>query len=378
MEERKMKNIYYFLKISKIGGIETFFYQLAKKYKDWDLTIYYRYADPEQLKRLKKYVRCVRYTDQVIECDKAFFNFNTDIIDNVKAKEYCLVVHGNYEWLPCDAPQHPKITKYYGVSKDACESFTKLTGKPCELIYNPIEIEKPKKLIKLVAACRMEDPVKGGSRTKELVKALDRYCNETGDKYMMIVFTNELLNEDGTKKSGEIVSDNVVYMKPRLDIGSYMADADYVVQLSDNFEGYNYTINEALSYGTPVVITPCNVFKELRITDKDAIFLNFDLSNIDEVVKDIFTKKLKPTYTPPNDRWDEVLVKGKSTYKEEKEKKYLVRATKQYLLDGNIDSQLGFIPEEGYEFVVDGDRLDILLGNNDFYGKYVEVVKEMK
>lgn len=374
-----MKNIYYFFRISRIGGIETFFYQLAKKYKDWDLTIYYRYADPEQLKRLKKYVRCVRYVEgQKIKCDKAFFNFNTDILDNVEAKEYCLVVHGNYEWLETDAPTHPKITKYYGVSKDACKSFTKLTGFKCEPIYNPIELEKPQRLVKLVAACRMEDPVKGGSRTKELVKALDNYCNETGNKYMMTVFTNELYNEDGTKKAGEIVSDNVVYMKPRLDIAPYMVDADYVVQLSDNFEGYNYTVNEALSYGTPVVITPCNVYKELGITDKDAIFLDFDLSNMDEVVKNIFTKKLKPTYTPPTDSWDQILVKGKSTYKEEMNKKYLVRATKQWLIDCLIDNDLGIIPPEGYEYEIDGSRLDVLTGNNQYGNVYVEIVKEIK
>lgn len=374
-----MKNIYYFFRISRIGGIETFFYQLAKKYKDWDLTIYYRYADPEQLKRLKKYVRCVRYVEgQKIKCDKAFFNFNTDIIDNVEAKEYCLVVHGNYEWLEADVPTHLKITKYYGVSKDACKSFTKLTGFECEPIYNPIELEKPQRLVKLVAACRMEDPVKGGSRTKELVKALDNYCNETGNKYMMTVFTNELYNEDGTKKAGEIVSDNVVYMKPRLDIAPYMVDADYVVQLSDNFEGYNYTVNEALSYGTPVVITPCNVYKELGITDKDAIFLDFDLSNMDEVVKNIFTKKLKPTYTPPTDSWDQILVKGKSTYKEEMNKKYLVRATKQWLIDCLIDNDLGIIPPEGYEYEIDGSRLDVLTGNNQYGNVYVEIVKEIK
>ena len=373
-----MKNIYYFLKISKIGGIETFFYQLAKKYKDWDLTIYYRYADPEQLKRLKKYVRCVRYTDQKIKCDKAFFNFNTDIIDNVEAKEYCLVVHGNYEWLECECPQHPKITKYYGVSKDACEAFTRLTGKKCEVIYNPLEVDKPEKLLKLVAACRMEDPVKGGSRTKTLVQALDNYCNRTGKKYMLTVFTNELFNADGTRMQNDIISDNVVYMKPRLDISPYMVDADWVIQLSDNFEGYNYTVNESLSYGTPVVITPCNVYKELGITENDALFLNFDLSNMEQVIEDMFNKKLKPTYKPPVDGWDKVLVKGKSTYAEDKLRKYRVRATNQYKIDGNIDVELGFMPEEGYEFIVDGNRLDILLGNNNYCSQYVEVIEEVK
>ena len=40
--------------IGKIGGIETFFYELARKYKDYDITIVYAYGDEKQLRRLKK------------------------------------------------------------------------------------------------------------------------------------------------------------------------------------------------------------------------------------------------------------------------------------------------------------------------------------
>ena len=69
-------NIYYLGYIAKIGGIETFLYQLAKKYQDYDLTIIYKQADKEQLARLKKYVRCVKYNGQKIKCKKAFFNID--------------------------------------------------------------------------------------------------------------------------------------------------------------------------------------------------------------------------------------------------------------------------------------------------------------
>ena len=51
-----MKNIFYFRLLNKIGGIETFFYNLAKKYNDWDITIYYQTGDINQIKRLKKSV----------------------------------------------------------------------------------------------------------------------------------------------------------------------------------------------------------------------------------------------------------------------------------------------------------------------------------
>lgn len=53
-------NIYYFKRIAAMGGIETFLNELAMKYKDIDLTIVYKEAAPEQLKRLKKLVRCIK------------------------------------------------------------------------------------------------------------------------------------------------------------------------------------------------------------------------------------------------------------------------------------------------------------------------------
>ena len=100
-----MKNIFYFRVISKIGGTEQFLYEIAKKYKDWDITVFYDVADKYQLKRLKKFVRCKqRIKGEKVVCDKAFFNFNTDMIDDVEAKEYYFVSHANYEELGYKPP----------------------------------------------------------------------------------------------------------------------------------------------------------------------------------------------------------------------------------------------------------------------------------
>ena len=77
-----MNNVFYFYNINKIGGIETFFYYLAKKYKNYDITIYYQVGDLAQIKRLSQYVRVKKYTGEKIKCKKIFFNFNLDIIKN--------------------------------------------------------------------------------------------------------------------------------------------------------------------------------------------------------------------------------------------------------------------------------------------------------
>ena len=64
--------------------------------------------------------------------------------------------------------------------------------------------------------------------------------------YIWYVFTND---------TDAISSDNVIYMKPRLDISYWMDQADYLVQLSDT-EGLSYSINEMLYRNKPVIVTP--------------------------------------------------------------------------------------------------------------------------
>ena len=63
----------------------------------------------------------------------------------------------------------------------------------------------------------------------------------------------------------QVDSPNVILMKPRLDVRPYLADSDYVLQLSNDMETYCYTINEALGYGVPIISTPLSILKELPI-----------------------------------------------------------------------------------------------------------------
>ena len=360
-------NIYYFFVISEIGGIETFFYQLAKKYSDRNLTIIYREANEKQLKRLRKYVQCIPYCGQKIKCKKAFFNFNTDIINNVEAEEYILVIHGDYKTMieqgQIDAaPGHEKIDKYVGVSKIACEAFTKVTGKPCELCYNPIEIEKPKQVLNLISATRLTRE-KGKQRMELFAKALD----DAGIPYLWTVFTND---------TNAINNPNIIFMKPRLDISNYIASADYLVQLSDN-EGYCYSVVEALGLGTPVIVTPCPVFNEIGVVNKkNGYILPFDMKDFS--VEDIYMNIPKFYYLPFRDKWGELLTNSKSDYQNKKDKKFKVQATGAYRQLNLQDAELKRIPEAGETWEVDYYRLLFLQGNNPKLTKFVDLVEEEK
>lgn len=334
-----MKNIFYFRYLNSIGGIESFFYYLAKKYKDYDITIYYSHGDKKQIKRLSEYVRVRKYRGEKIKCEKAFFNFNLDIIDSVDAKEYIQIAHGDYKAMGIMPNTHPKLTKILGVSKQVCSTYKEITGLETELAYNPIVIDKPKKVLNLLSATRLTAE-KGKNRMIKLANLLD----QEGIPYLWTIFTDDVRAIDNP---------NIVYMKPRLDIISYMANADYLVQLSDN-EGYCYSVVESLLVGTPVIVTDIPVFKELGVVNgKNGFVLDFDMSNvpIDDIYKGIGEFKFKQN----PDNWKKFLAPGKSTYDAEKKEIVKARALIEYFdveLNREIKvNELLMIPRERAEYL---------------------------
>ena len=285
------ENMFYFYYLNDIGGVESFFYYLAKKYNN--MTIIYNETSPEQIKRLSKYVEVRKYNGQKIKCKRAFFNYNPVIINNVEAEEYIEVVHCVYSELE-DVPvpiMHPKFTKYIGVSKVACDSFTKLTGLPCECIYIPVEVDKPKKVLFLVSATRLSD-----EKGKENMEILGDLLNKLNQPYFYLVFTNDTL---------PINNPNIIYMNPRLDISPFLKKADFVVQLS-NTESFCLTINEALLLGTHVLITDLPVYKELGIKDGIHGYIVKDKLkgfNVKKLYEDLPDFK----YNVPKSNWDQYL-----------------------------------------------------------------------
>ena len=372
METIETTNLYYFHSILEIGGIETFFYYLAKKYKDYDLTIVYQQGNPKQLERLREYVRCIQYIPGMkFKCTRAFFNFNTDIIDNVEATDgYYLVLHGDYEdmlkrgqLLRENFPGHAKITKYIGISKQVCDAWKRVTGKDAELCYNPFAPDKPHHKLKLISATRLSVE-KGGNRMAQLAEALDKL----GVDYEWDVYSNRAINQK--------LSPHMHIKSPKLDIINEISQADFLVQLSDN-EGYCYSIVEALNLGVPVVVTPIPVFKEIGLDDTNSITLEFDCSNVKEVADKIANKEFKFEYEPKEDSWDKLLVPGKSKYQEELKALYWVKATDKYQKCHLRDIGLNKIPDPGekFPFPISKGRFDYLNGGNKYKKKFVELIK---
>lgn len=233
-----------------------------------------------------------------------FFNYNPDIIDNVEAEEYIQVIHADYKAQPSlQKHVNNKMTKYIGVSKLACDNFTEVTGKPCELCYNPIIIDKPKRVLRLISATRLTLE-KGKDRMVKLAELLDK----AEIPYIWTIFTND---------TDVINNPNIIYMEPRLDISGYIVGSDYLIQLSD-CESFCYSVVEALMLGVPVIVTKCPVFDEIGLDDSNSFKINFDMSDVP--INDIYDKKFNFKYNPPKDDWDKFLAPGKNTWNEEKNK----------------------------------------------------------
>lgn len=285
-----MKIVFYMHKLSAIGGVESFFYYLAKKYKNF--MVYYSEGNVEQVKRLAKLVEVRKY-NKPIKCDIFFSNYRCDI--EVEAKEKYHIIH--YDPLSVGfGTSYEEGWKYIGVSKVACKGFKEITGHDIDLIYNPVVIDKPKveKLegLNLISATRLTSE-KGGDRICKLARALDL----AGVNYHWRIYTNKRFKCD---------SRNVEVLPQQLDLRKEVAESSYLVQLS-SCESFGLSVCESLILGTPVIVTDLEAFHEIGVNNENGIFIDLEMKNIpiDEILKG----KEKFAYKPPKDHWEKYLSK---------------------------------------------------------------------
>lgn len=159
---KMMRLIIYHSHISKIGGCETFIYNLCKNLKNYyDITFMYKTADINQLLRISRYVSTEKYdsskeykTDICI-CSSAWGGFP----DSIEAKEYIQMLHADYEEMAKIGWKYyawSKTTKHVAVSKAVADSFEKLYKIKPDLIYNILDIkQETKPILKLISATRL-------------------------------------------------------------------------------------------------------------------------------------------------------------------------------------------------------------------------------
>ena len=372
----KHANIIYMPNISPLGGIETYVYELVKKYNYLDIAVVSKVCDPAQAKRIKKYCKLYIHTNQKIECKVAVINYDVSIINyiNEGAKIY-ETIHGDYTnrkvynyRLP---PTHERLTGFIAITQYLKDGIEKLLHTDnITLCYNPLTVEH-KKCLTLVSATRLHK-TKGKDRMEKLAQALDK----AGIDYIWYVITGDL---------GGINSPNVVFIPNRLDVWKWIDKADYVILLSDS-EACSYTLNEALYRNIPIITTPLPYLEELGVQDGvNSYIMDFDCSNINDIVKRIQNiPKFK--FDKKEDCYDTIFADSKSEYEPESEKWYNVEAIEKFTLErfDEIKNIVRYDQEEkgrlfvGDTFDCDGDMKDYLTGANASKKVVVKVLKEIK
>lgn len=338
-----LKNVIYFPSFNSVGGVETYCYEMGLKYgKDYDITVLFRNGDPAMLAKIAKVCRVLRYRDgDEINCDTFIFGWGFDILNHVHAKEYIQTFHADYINRHLNPCGDSRVTKRFGVAENTTKGIAEHYGLDIETMYNPYTVKKPRKVLKLVSATRLT-PEKGFDRMVALAKRLDA----EDIPFHWLIFTD---------KPREFPNTSVTVLPARLDVLDFIADADYLVQLSDT-EGYSYSIVEALSVGTPVIVTDIPVAAEQGVVNgKTGFILPFDMSDIP--VAAIYKGLRKFTYTPRESHYETVLAKGKAKYADDHKGMVTVQARCRY-----NDLVLGRVVSVNEVFDVKPERADVLIG----------------
>ena len=320
MRTLRLKNVIYFPGLNCVGGVETFCYEMGLKYgKNYDLTLLYRNGDADMIKHISEVCRTIRYkTGDKIICDTFIFGYGweKDLMDNLEAKEIIQTFHADYICRHLNPCKNGRITKRFGVADNTTEGIRAHYewAKDIETMYNPYTVKKPKKVLNLISATRLT-PEKGFERMKKFASALD----DAGIPFHWTIYTDQ---------PKPTFNKSVAIMSHRLDILDFIANADYLVQLSDT-EGYSYSIVEALSVGTPVICTAFPVAEEQGIVNgKNGFILPFDMKDlpIDAIYKGVRKFKVEPRES----HYETVLSPGACEYVAELEKEVPVRCARTY------------------------------------------------
>lgn len=271
-----MKIAFYIPHFNNIGGIESWIYYISRLYGDnRDITVYWRDGDEKQVDRLKDKFKIRKFYYQNIKCDVAIFCAkvsNSEMLAFNANKERIQFIHACYSVAYGAKNFSPSllIDRYIAVSQTAADDFYNLTGLMPEVMYNPIYLEKPKKVLKLISATRI-------SRDKgsiwEKMRILAKKLNAANIPFIWLVFTNNTDIKSDVK--------NVVFMPSELKITDYIAEADYLVQLSKT-EAFAYSLVESLALGTPVLATNFAAASEMGLVDgKTGYIFNMEMDNVD-------------------------------------------------------------------------------------------------
>ena len=360
--------------ICRMGGVETFIYNFCYSLREYyDITVVYIEGDRLQLINLASIVNVVNYNSQSrFDFDIVIRNSVWGIIPNKmfsKDNVYIEMRHADYKYLLDNNQLYKQYSKWDKINKVvACGDFVAARSKEVlkddpTVIKNILLPKKEKsKILHFVTFSRL-DAAKGWDRMLKLCSML----REFNIKFKWDIYTND-------KKSHafqEITFHDPIMDNSRFD---YIAEADYCVLLSDS-EGLPYTVQEALQYDTPCIVTEVGGCKELIQDGKNGYLVPLNMEF--DVRKLLDIPKISNYDNGALDKWKDFL--GNAEYKkcEPPCVGYLVEFTDKFEKIGLIDAQLNRIPKKGERAQVSFERANILTGNNKYKETFAKIIEKI-
>lgn len=283
--------VLYIEKSTEITGITTWIYNFCLNMnKRKDIIVLYKEMDSKQLMRLIPLVQCEKVGDRKIICDTLIMcSIKDQIPKDVQYKKSVQVIHSCKDSIPLPKDRDVLVS----VSQTSKDSFG------CDSIVIPNLMGRCEKRLLLVSTVRIGAADKG--KNNERMFKLAKILNDNNVRFTWLYFSSVSLQG---------APENMIQMKPTLDILDWIRRADALVNLSDQ-EGFCYSIVEAMCLGTKVITTDISVLPEIGFKDGYHGFkLPFDFTD-DDVLKAVKIPLEKTNYTynnkPMIDKWLDVL-----------------------------------------------------------------------
>lgn len=360
-----MRVLLYSVTVNKIGGVERFNLNFCKRMsKLFDITFVYKdSASQDRLNEIAKYATVRQFTGKErFETDVAIYStcWNITPEENIEAKKYIQVVHADYKVYIRDwsfrYSKMPRVTEHVAVGKNVAKSLQEVYGYTSTVIHNMLDPDvKVRKVLRLITVSRI-------SREKgiERIALMARHLKNSGREFVWQIFGDTPVKsyEQEVKALFEGMPE-VIFMGSKLNVASYVADSDYLVQLSDS-EGFPYSTYEALQVGTPCIVTDCPAFREQITEGKNGYILDMDLKNLD--INKIYEKipnKFKFTELSNESDWEKLIKAKPRKWSSKYGKKPLIIRAKRVYNDVILKREI----QKGELIEVLPARAELLIGN---------------
>ena len=298
--------------LNNIGGIETAMWQVAKAFKDADITFLINsHADGAKtaMQRLETLHKVIYDNDMytTYEADVAliFTPIMTDVpLDHIKARKIYQFCHSDigalmecngwhdFKWTP-----DPRIDKVLAVSDTVQKGLKDKLGVDSVVVPNIFTGIDERVVFLFMSRATSE---KGLDKVLKMVDKFD----EVGKDYVLIIASRV----DPYGPLWPVITNNprIIYVDSSIYADVLYRAADYLVQLS-SIESWCYTIREALANNVAVIGSKIPEIKKVIKDGKNGYLLDDDLGNLD--VDKIFNKIPKPKgYNEPMpDIWRDVM-----------------------------------------------------------------------